>query len=169
MTVDHPAMDLQRLEGGFRLVAHAAEPIEARAEEFGWRLVGPGIAASWRLVRRPESGGFALVTDGDDDAAAISSSLPGVGAERDLRYLLMEDGRLFRMTLRGPRDGRWELGGWETSGAYLIARPRPAGWRIEPTPASAGLPSIRALSILFAAEVLEAEARFAQEAEEAGT
>jgi hypothetical protein len=74
-----------------------------------------------------------------------------------LRYLLTSDGRLYRIQLCGPRDGRFELSSWETPGAYLTARPEARGWRISPDPASAGLEEIRPLLILFAAEILDSE------------
>jgi hypothetical protein len=74
-----------------------------------------------------------------------------------LYYLLLGDGRLFRIAPRSPRDGGFELQGWETPGPYWIARPRKEGWTLQPTPASGGLLEIHALLILFAAEILESE------------
>ena len=69
----------------------------------------------------------------------------------------MADGRVFRVVLRGPEDARFELLWWETSGAFLTARPGPQDWTITPEPAAAGLQEIRPLLILFAAEILHAE------------
>ena len=87
-----------------------------------------------------------------------SLRLCGAGHVSDLRYLLMDDGRLFRIVFGGPRQGRYELLGWETPGAYLVALPDSDGWRIEPTPACSGIPEIRAITLLFAAEILDSEA-----------
>jgi hypothetical protein len=86
--------------------------------------------------------------------------LVGTGSEAGLKYLLLDDGRLFRVVLCGPRDGGFELLGWETPGAYLKARPQPRGWSLVPTFACGGLEEIGVLSILFAAEVLVAEMPF---------
>ena len=69
----------------------------------------------------------------------------------------MGDGRLFRFALRGPRDCRFELSGRETPGAYLTARPQADGWQIEASPASGGIEDLRAISALFAAEILDSE------------
>jgi len=71
----------------------------------------------------------------------------------------MADGRVYRMHLRGPEDPRYELVGWETSGAYLTARPGAGSWSIVPEPASSGLDEIRPILILVAAEILNAGAR----------
>jgi hypothetical protein len=58
---------------------------------------------------------------------------------------------------RGPREGGFELLGWETPGAYLTAQPASDGWKLAPTAACGGLVDLRAISVLFAAEVLDAE------------
>ena len=47
--------------------------------------------------------------------------------------------------------------GWETPGAYLVARPQSAGWTIAAMPACGGLQEIESLLVLFAAEILDAE------------
>jgi hypothetical protein len=105
----------------------------------------------------PVSGGFVLVSADGRSEAGRTTALAGSGRDADLRYLLTSDGRLYRIQLYGPRDGRFELSSWETPGAYLTARPEPRGWRISPDPASAGLEEIRPLLILFAAEILDSE------------
>ena len=56
-----------------------------------------------------------------------------------------------------PRGALFELRGWETAGAYLNATPDDAGWRVTPAPAGSALPDLRALMILFAAEILDSE------------
>ncbi len=83
--------------------------------------------------------------------------LVGSGRETGLKFLLLDDGRLFRIVLVGLRSGGLELLGWETPGAYLRARPEPSGWKLIPTAACGGLTDLRAISILFAAEILDSE------------
>jgi hypothetical protein len=72
-------------------------------------------------------------------------------------WVLLDDGRLFRIARRGPGETGLDLCGWETPGAYLTARPEGTGWSIAPTAAGTALPQGDALSILFAAELLDAE------------
>ena len=98
-----------------------------------------------------------LATERDERELGRTLALEGVGHPLELRYFLMGDGRLFRFALRGPVDCRFELSGQETPGAYLTARPQADGWRIEASPASGGIEDLRALSVLFAAEILDAE------------
>ncbi len=83
--------------------------------------------------------------------------LVGGGSEAGLKFLLLDDGRLFRIVLGGSRDGGFELLGWETPGAYVRAQPEPSGWKLIPTVACGGLTDLRAISILFAAEILDSE------------
>jgi len=83
--------------------------------------------------------------------------LVGSGRETGLKFLLLDDGRLFRIVLVGLRSGGLELLGWETPGAYLRARPDSSGWKLIPTAACGGLTDLRAISILFAAEILDSE------------
>jgi hypothetical protein len=98
-----------------------------------------------------------LVSGADDRELGRTLALDSVGHPEEMRYFLMGDGRLFRFALRGPLDCRFELTGRETPGAYLTARPRRDGWHIEANPASGGIEDLRALTILVAAEILEAE------------
>lgn len=84
--------------------------------------------------------------------------LVGTAGEAGLKFLLLDDGRLFRIVMCGPREGGFELQGWETPGAYLRAQPQSEGWRLAPTAACGGIEEIHVLSILLAAEVLDAEA-----------
>ena len=86
--------------------------------------------------------------------------LVGGGREAGLKFLLLDDGRLFRIVLRlsgSPPEGGYELLGWETPGAYLRARPEPSGWKLVATAAGGGLTDLQAISILFAAEILNSE------------
>jgi hypothetical protein len=160
MIVGHPAQHLVRRGDDAFVLEHEPGGGSLRAEPApgGWDIGGDDLSAGW-FLRREESpgGGFSLRTGGADWEVSRTLALESVGQQRELRYLLMGDGRLFRIALRGPKDSRFELLGWETSGAYLTARPQAEGWRIEPNPASGGIPDIRALSLLFAAEILDSE------------
>lgn len=153
------ARQVERLEtGGFRIRAPQSGVIEVEPAAEGWvvRLSDPDSA--WALRRSgPPQGGFILLAEDGETEAGRTMTLGGLGFRPNLYYLLLGDGSLFRIVLRGPREGGFELLGWETPGAYLIARPDAAGWTLTPTPASYGLPDLRALSVLFAAEILESE------------
>ncbi len=102
-------------------------------------------------------GGFVLSAFDGRTEVGRTMPLVGSGRETGLRFLLLDDGRLFRIVLRGSPDGGFELLGWETPGAYLSARPEPSGWKLVPTAACGGLTDLRAVSILFAAEILDSE------------
>jgi hypothetical protein len=159
----HPSRVLQATGGGgFRLAGEsAADAIEAIPEGDGWTVRGPD--KRWRLRRESDDGpGFVLEDPGsgdtaDDPGAGRTSRLDRFGLSADLYYVLMGDGRLFRVGRPGPREAGYDLTGWETEGAYLVARPGSGGWRLEPTPACGGLDDITVLSILLAAEILESE------------
>jgi hypothetical protein len=156
---EHRERSLERpSEGEFALTAEGLEEIRLRPEKEGWVVEGAGDLGGWRLRRgSPVSGGFILTSAEGKSEAGRTTALAGSGRDADLRYLLTSDGRLYRIQLCGPRDGRFELSSWETPGAYLTARPEARGWRISPDPASAGLEEIRPLLILFAAEILDSE------------
>ena len=154
--VDHVDCRVVRLsDGGFALKA-GAQSHRVVAAEGGWIVESDDELDGWSL-RRARTPGFVL--HGKDGEREIARTMPPVGTESEsgLRFLLLEDGRLFRIVLRGPRDGRYELTGWETAGAYLTARPLAEGWSLEPTSACGGLDEIRVLCLMLAVEVLDAE------------
>ena len=64
---------------------------------------------------------------------------------------------LFRIVRQGVRQTQFELIGWETPGAYLEAIPTESGWTLTATAAGGGIADLSVISILFAAEVLEAD------------
>jgi len=159
MIVDHPPRRVVRRGAAFRIEARGATELEAVPEAEHWRIEGLADAPTCRLERSPRTGvGFVLRGTTADQDAPTSLRMDGLGSVSDLRYLLMDDGRLFRIVFVGPREGRYELVGWETPGAYLTALPESDGWRIEPTPACSGIPEIRTITLLFAAEILDSEA-----------
>ncbi|MCP3978566.1 MAG: hypothetical protein GY716_04420 [bacterium] len=143
--------------GGFVMRADEEAPIEVVPDGPGWRVSGLGDAGPLELGRPDEGPGFVL-RRGSDRVARTSSLVRGA-TEANLYYLLLGDGRLFRIALRDARTGGFEIRGWETPGAYLQAVPTSDGWAIESTPAAGGMSGVRTLSILFAAELLDSEER----------
>ncbi len=154
--VEHERLTvLRRGPGEFVVEQAGARPLSVRPAPGGWVVEGVHAKHPWFLSREEEEGGFALQTGPAEHEVSRTTALESAGHQRELRYLLMGDGRLFRIALRGPTDSRYELSGWETHGAYLTARPEGQRWRIDPNPASSGLPDIRSLAVLFAAEILD--------------
>lgn len=155
----HPPRTLVRnASGEIALESEAGPQWRLVAAGEGWWVDVGDDAGRW-LLRPARSRGsrFVLVTERAERELGRTLALEGVGHPPELRYFLMGDGRLFRFALRGPVDCRFELSGRETPGAYLTARPQADGWRIEASPASGGIEDLRALSVLFAAEILDAE------------
>ena len=160
MIFEHSAMRLVPLPGGgFALELDAgAEPVRVRADGAGHRVEASGGSGGFTLLRDdgPNGGFRALDGDGTRELGR-TVGIGRLGDLREMRYVLLGDGSLFRVAPRAPREGGFEVSGCETSGAYLTARLEPGGWRIAPTPACGGLEDLRVLSVLFAAEILAAE------------
>lgn len=153
--MDAPARALIGLPGGGFQIRTQGEPsIVANLGETGWRVDEPEAWRGWTLSR--VGSGFVLARPGGDEAGSVSRE-PGSSAGDGPAWLLLDDGRLFRVGFRGPRRCRFELRGWETSGAYFEAIPEKAGWTIAPTVAGAGLRGVTPLLMLFVAEILDAE------------
>lgn len=153
--VAHPDQALSRMSSGGFAIESAAGAIRAEPSGSGWRI--DGVEGGWTLEQADAiAGGFVLRAAGDRSEAG--RTMPLVGASKSgPRFLLLDDGRLFRISRCGPRDDGFELLGWEVPGAYVRARPRAQGWTLAPTGAAGGLKDINVLSILFAAEILDAE------------
>ena len=154
--VDHAACRVIRHPDGGYVLETGGRAIRVAPGDGGWVVKGDDDFDGWSL-RRASTPGFVLHSKGGSAEAARSMPPLGTGAEAGLRFLLLEDGRLYRIVLRGPRDGVYELTGWETTGAYLTARPETEGWSLEPTTACGGLNEIRVLCLMLAAEVLDAD------------
>ena len=155
----HPSRTVVRqASGGIALEGEGEQQWTLTPAPAGWWVDVGDPSGRW-LLRPARSRGsrFVLVTERDDRELGRTLALEGAGHPLELRYFLLGDGRLFRFALRGPVDCRFELTGRETPGAYLEARPLADGWRIEATPASGGIEDLQALSVLFAAEILDAE------------
>jgi len=157
--VDHPQRQFaRRPNGGFEIRTADQPPIRVDPSGSGWCVDRVEDTRNWSLRRAADSeGGFVLQTL--DGCTEVGRTMPlvGGGCEAGTRFLLLDDGRLFRIVLTGPRDGGFELLGWETPGAYLRAWPEPDGWKLVPTVACGGLTDLQAISILFAAEILDRE------------
>jgi len=145
----------RRPDGGFDLGASGLPTAHVVPHSDGWRVEGDPGMRNWRL-RRAETGRGFVASEGEREIARtmIIVGMEGTTAPRNL---LMDDGRLFRIQSGPPREGGFELLGWETPGAYLRARPEPDGWKLVPTASCAGIEDLRALCLLFSAEVLDAE------------
>lgn len=126
----------------------------------GWSIRGARELAGCTLRRsRGRRDGFVLVCGegGDETERASSSGLSSGDFAAPLRFLLLGDGRLFRMVLRDARDPRYDLLSWEVPGEYLSARAATDGWRIDFAPAGSALTDIDELLLLFGAEILDSE------------
>jgi hypothetical protein len=141
--------------GGFTLDRRAENEIRVVASQDGWNIEGDPEMQQWNLRRAGSSAGFVLAK-GEHEVARTMKPV-GMNEATAPKNLLLDDGRLFRIVSLGPRESGVDLLGWETPGAYLRARPAADGWTIEPTLACGGIPDVRALTLLLAAEVLEAE------------
>jgi hypothetical protein len=155
----HTERELSRLEaGGFVIAPQAGRAIRAVPAAEGFELDGPEPLGGCRLARGhgPGKRFVLLAGDGNTELGRSSALHSTTGAEGE-RHLVLGDGRLFRLLLRGPADARFELLGWEVPGAYLTARPGARGWTVTPEPASSGLREFGPLLVLLAAEILESE------------
>ena len=149
---------MRPVRGGFEIETDTGETIRLEAGTDGLHIDGAEDVKGWVLRRAAgDDDGLVLDRDAGDDEAGRTSAIFGGIREANLYYVLLGDGRLFRIALGEPRGAVFELRGWETAGAYLKATPDDAGWRVTPAPAGSALPDLRALMILFAAEILDSE------------
>ncbi len=145
--------------GGFRLSSSEGEEWDVRPAPGGWSVSsGPG-GPEWKLKWEPGwAGGHVLEGPSPEGPVELgrTSRLTGeAGASADA-FLLMGDGRVFRVRTLATRDPRVELTGWEVPGAYLTAGAEDGGWRIERTVAGSALTGAAHLLVLFAAEIARA-------------
>jgi hypothetical protein len=151
---DHPEQLLtRRPAGGFTLESTSEKTIVVLPQGADRRVEGPEAVRGCLLIRSVDPPGFVLRRSEDDSEVGRTQS-----AAEAASLVLLEDARVFRIMLRGAREPRFELTGWETPGAYLVARPEQDHWRISPRPACGGMSDITVLSVLFAAEIVESEA-----------
>lgn len=152
---------LVRLDvGGFSLEAGCAASLHVSRTDEGWRVVGDGPGAGWIITREASDKGGGLRLEAESGWVGRTLAFSGTDQFPGLRHLLLADGRLFRIVLCRPRSAYFELRGWETSGAYLTARPAPGGWTLTTTPAGESLRrigGIEAIELLFAAEICQSD------------
>jgi hypothetical protein len=143
--VEHAQRSVTRLAGGgFELTAAGAPAVRVVPDTGGWRIEGDPGMQGWSLRRvEPRIGGFVLMQAEREIGRTMAS-----------KEVLLEDGRLFRIVRQAQGEG-FELAGWEVPGAYLRAVAQGEGFRLEATVAGGGIPDIRALTLLFAAEALD--------------
>jgi hypothetical protein len=129
------------------------EPARVLAERDHWRVDGDPALAGWILGRT--ASGFVV----HDGATEVGRTMKAVGIAEAWapRNLLLEDGRLFAIVPRGPREPGLHVTSWEVPGPYLDARPSAGAWTIAPTIAASGIADLRALTLLLAAEIADVE------------
>jgi len=162
MIFDHPSVRVVRVgAGSFVLQPECgeAEPVRVAPATGGrYRVEGTAIPEGWALERDDgPTGGFRVLGGNGSEELGRSVGMGRLGVQREMRYVLLGDGKLFRVVPSEPREGGFEVSSHETWGPYLTARLEPGGWRIVPTPACGGLEDLRILTLLFAAEILAAE------------
>jgi len=90
----------------------------------------------------------------DSDGERELGSVSGDGSS-----IVLADGRLFRVSIRGVASPRIEVARWDVPGPYLVASPGPSGWAIERTPAGRALPECDVLELLTLAAIEALERR----------
>ena len=105
----------------------------------GFRVETDAGIEGWLEDRRGDDGGFVLHAGAGDGERELgrTSRLRGSGAVPTT--VLLEDGRLFRIEVRGLSPARVELSSDQTPGAYFVARPVARGFEIETTVAGRAL------------------------------
>jgi hypothetical protein len=113
--------------------------------------------SSIRLTPRP--GGDHRFRPGDDPGETVLVVSEPSGerelgrVSKDGSSIVLSDGRLFRVSVRGVRAPRIEVARWDVSGPYLVAMPRGDGWAIERTPAGEALAGCDTLELLTTAAI----------------
>jgi len=122
---------------GFLLEGADGAELAGTLEGEALRVVGaPG---HWEVRRSEASGGYVLFGErtegaGLEELGRISPWNPS-GEPSFPVSLLLGDGRLFSIGLCPEPGLAFQLTGWETPGAYWIARGSAAAWQLEMTPA----------------------------------
>ena len=140
-----------RLDGSFRWTDgdRATEVVRTPG---GFRI-DAGAGTGWTIEdRRGDDRGYVLWDErrGERRCAARTSRPPGFEAAPTL---LLEDGRLFRIRIRGLAPPRVEMHGDAVVGAYLEATLATIGWEIVTTPAGESLGAPPEALWLFGAEL----------------
>jgi hypothetical protein len=139
--------------GILRLRADSGATLELHPSADGYTLRGGDAPEPLRLATTDEGAGLRL----HDDARELGRTTlvdPEAGPTAPA-YLLLDDGRLFRIVQRAPDDPGYELWSWEVPAPYLEATPRPDGrWRLAPTVAGAELEGWDRILPLLAATIV---------------
>ena len=101
MSFDHPPVRVVRAGGGaFELQPEGTDagPIRVRRSSGGgMRVEGAGIEGAWSLRRDDgPTGGFQVVDDAESEELGRSVGMGQLGLQREMRYVLLGDGNLFR-------------------------------------------------------------------------
>jgi hypothetical protein len=113
--------------------------------------------SSIRLTPRP--GGDHRFRPGDDPGETLLVVSEPSGerelgrVSKDGSSIVLSDGRLFRVSVRGVRAPRIEVARWDVPGPYLVARPHGDAWAIERTPAGERLAACDTLELLTTAAI----------------
>jgi hypothetical protein len=113
--------------------------------------------SSIRLTPRP--GGDHRFRPGDDPGETVLVVSEPSGerelgrVSKDGSSIVLSDGRLFRVSVRGVRKPRIEVSRWDVPGPYLVATPGRDGWAIERTAAGDALTACDALELLTTAAI----------------
>ena len=145
------------LDQGFVLEDGTGTRLSATPEDTGFRIEGRGTTRVMLTEVREQGGWGFLVSSSDADGSVeLGRTTHAGGRDEGISpaWVLLEDGRLFRVVARGVRTGTVELLGDETPGAYVSARPDEGGWMLSLTPAGSELEVGEILWILVAAEIL---------------
>lgn len=151
-------------DGSFRLELVGSGIVTARPVAGGY-LLGGAETEGCRL-EAPSDGscGFVLIRDEEGTQEEIGRTTRDEGPGVQPVDLLLQDGRMFRWTIRGARRPRFELSGWEVPGAYIEAIPGDGGWILRRTVAGNELEAPTSLFILLGAELAHAEQDVARDA-----
>ncbi len=143
--------------GGFTIdPGGGARRVAADPAGEGWEVREVPDAPRWVLLRDASyPGGFVLREIGGGEVGRTTRE---AGDDGPPSSLLAPDGRLFRVARRGARTTRFELTGWEVSGAYLVACSGEKGFEIARTEAGRAFDLAVEILILFAAELVDAAA-----------
>jgi len=149
-----PGYDLEvGPSGALRLRADSGAAVELLPEAGGYRVTRADDAPLSLVPTTGESVGYRLL-DGSRELGRTTLLDPEAGPTAPA-YMLLDDGRLFRVVLREPADPRYELWSWEAPASYLAARPRPGGhWRLVPTEAGEELEGWDRILPLLVATIL---------------
>lgn len=148
---------MRRADGGF-LLEDAGGVTEAVPTGSGFRLESASGVRT--LESEAETGDLVLVEPGDDGPLELGR-LTGRRAAQDGAWdqgILLADGRLLRIALRGLAPPRLQVGPWNLPAPYLKARLDGDGWSLERTAAGSRLGDRGALEVLVAAALGGVEA-----------